>query len=141
MNSYSNVVLASLTLMLLPLSAAAQGFELGQREYMNSCAQCHGAGGAGDGVIAGYLTDTIPDLTTLQRDNDGVFPFAALYAIIDGSDAAGIHGTSEMPAWGMRYNAQAPRMLGEFYGPDDQEAFVRGRILALIEFISTLQKD
>jgi mono/diheme cytochrome c family protein len=133
--------IASLALMIPPVGAAAQSFEIGQREYMNSCAQCHGVAGQGDGVIAGYLSDAVPDLTTLQQNNDGVFPFAALYAIIDGSDTAGIHGSSEMPAWGTRYNAEVPRLLGEFYGPADQEAFVRGRILALIEFISTLQQD
>jgi mono/diheme cytochrome c family protein len=135
------VALGSLMFMALPLTAAAQGFEIGQREYMNSCAQCHGVGGQGDGVIAGYLSDSIPDLTTLQQENNGVFPVAALYGIIDGSDTSGVHGSSDMPAWGMRYSTQAPRMLGEFYGPADQETYVRGRILALIEYISTLQQE
>jgi mono/diheme cytochrome c family protein len=127
--------------LAFPLAAsAAQDVSVGEREYMNSCAQCHGADGAGEGVMAGFLTTTVPDLSQLQASNDGVFPVSAVYAIIDGSSTSGVHGTSEMPAWGDRYMAQTPRMLGEFYGPEDQEAFVRGRILALIEYISTLQQ-
>jgi mono/diheme cytochrome c family protein len=124
----------------IPLAATAQGVSIGEREYMSSCAQCHGADGRGDGVMAGFLTSTVPDLSGLQAANNGVFPVTAVYGIIDGSAASGVHGTAEMPAWGDRYMAQSPRMLGEYYGPEDQEAFVRGRILALIEYISTLQQ-
>lgn len=132
---------ATMALLCLAASAAAESSELGQREYMNSCAQCHGPDGRGQGALAGFLTGSLPDLTTLQKDNNGVFPFASLYAIIDGSQTKGAHGTGEMPAWGMRYNAQAPEMLGDYYTPADQQAFVRGRILALIEYISTLQQQ
>ena len=107
---------------------------------MNSCAQCHGADGGGQGPLAGQLTGTLPDLSALQTKNGGVFPFVALYGLIEGPEGAGAHGSREMPAWGTRYNAEAPQMLGEYYGPGDQAAFVRGRILALVEYISTLQK-
>lgn len=126
--------------LALPFAASAQDVSIGEREYMSSCAQCHGAAGGGDGVMAGFLTATVPDLRQLQAANDGVFPVSAVFATIDGSATSGVHGTSEMPAWGDRYMAQSPRMLGEFYGAEDQEAFVRGRILALIEYISTLQQ-
>lgn len=128
-------------LMLTPTLASAQGAVYGQIEFMNSCAHCHGAGGKGDGVIAGYLNISIPDLTEIQRNNGGVFPFASLYGIIDGTDTSGAHGTSDMPAWGQRYTTDAPRLLGEFYSPSDQELFIRGRILALIEYISTIQEE
>lgn len=131
---------AVVVLLLAPTFAPAQDFSLGAREYINSCAQCHGQAGEGDGVIAGFLDTPASDLTTLQEDNGGVFPVARLYSVIDGSATSGVHGTSEMPAWGLRYSAQAPAQLGEFYSQGDQQAFVRGRILALVEYISTLQK-
>jgi mono/diheme cytochrome c family protein len=131
---------AAFVLSAAPLQLAAQGASLGELEYMNSCVQCHGASGTGDGVIAGYLTTSLPDLTRLQAENDGVFPFARLYEVIEGTADVGAHGTSEMPAWGQRYNAGAERALGLYYGPGDQEQYVRGRILALIEYISTLQE-
>lgn len=127
-------------LLLAPATVRAQDFTIGAREYGNSCAQCHGQAGEGDGVIAGFLETVPSDLTTLQEDNGGVFPVARLYSVIDGSATSGVHGTSEMPAWGMRYSAQAPRQLGDYYSEADQQAFVRGRILALVEYISTLQK-
>ena len=136
-------IAAALTgaLLALPFVAAAQDATIGEREYMNSCAQCHGPDGTGGGVMAGYLTGSLPDLTQLQAGNDGVFPVARLYEVIAGTDTASIHGTSEMPAWGRRYDAQAPQMLGDMFTPADQEAFVRGRILALVEYISTLQAE
>ncbi len=122
-------------------SATAEGFSLGQHEYMNSCAHCHGADGRGQGPLAGYLNTAMPDLTTLQRDNGGVFPFARLYEVVDGRVDVGAHGTREMPAWGRRYDRDAPGLMGEMWSPGDREAFVRGRILALVEYISTLQAD
>jgi CxxC motif-containing protein (DUF1111 family) len=127
--------------VLSPQVATAEEFNLGQHEYMNSCAQCHGADGRGQGPLAGFLTETLPDLTTLQRDNDGVFPLARLYEVVDGRVDIGAHGSREMPAWGLRYDRQAPAYLGEMWMPGDREAFVRGRILALVEYISTLQEE
>ncbi len=125
-------------LCLLPMGAHAQVVEIGQQEYMNSCSHCHGVSGKGEGILAGYLTQAIPDLTTLQKNNDNVFPFARLYEIIDGTNAAPVHGTREMPVWGDRYMREE---LGEFATRPDQELFARGRILALIEYISTLQEE
>jgi mono/diheme cytochrome c family protein len=135
----------AILLLAFPMSATAQNFSIGQHEYTNSCAHCHGASGKGEGIIAGYLTQTVPDLTILQKENDGVFPFARLYQVIDGTDSADVHGTREMPVWGDRYmrtpsGADVP-LLGEYRTHRDQELFARGRILALIEYISTLQEQ
>jgi hypothetical protein len=52
----------------------------------------------------------------------------------------GAHGSSEMPAWGFRYSMNAPSMLGPYYSKADEQAFVEGRILALVEYIASLQK-
>lgn len=127
-------------LAFLPIQALGQGAAIGEAEYMNSCAQCHGAGGTGDGPMVNYLSGTMPDLTTLQSRNGGVFPVARIYGVIDGSEAVGAHGSSEMPAWGWRYTARAPQVLGYEFTAGDQEAYVRGRILALVEFLATFQQ-
>jgi len=95
-----------------PFVAFAQDYTLGQAEYKNSCAQCHGLSGMGDGVIAGMLNARVPDLTQLQKNYAGVFPVSALYNLIDRTDASGIHGTRDMPAWSMRYSLDALKMLG-----------------------------
>jgi mono/diheme cytochrome c family protein len=124
----------------LPLASQASDLTMGQAEFMNSCAQCHGPAGKGDGVIAGYLNTAIPDLTQIQKANGGVFPVSQIYETIEGRSAAGAHGSTDMPAWGLRYSRSAPEMLGLYYGPQDQEAFIRSRILGLVEFISSIQE-
>lgn len=124
----------------LPVSSEASELTVGQAEFMNSCAQCHGAAGKGDGVIAGYLNTTIPDLTQIQKANGGVFPVSQVYETIEGRSAVGAHGSTDMPAWGLRYSRSAPKMLGLDYGPLDEEAFIRSRILGLVEFISSIQE-
>jgi hypothetical protein len=115
--------------------------QIGRIEYMTACAQCHGIDGQGDGVLADYLTIDVPDLTAIQRDNDGVFPAGVLFEIIEGGGGTGAHGTREMPAWGDRYAAQAYAALGWPHEPEEREAFVRGRILALIEYVAGLQQQ
>jgi mono/diheme cytochrome c family protein len=127
-------------LVAVPALASAQGADLGRIEYMSNCAQCHGIEAKGDGIIAEYLTVAPPDLTTIQRDNDGVFPFRWLYEVIEGGRVSGPHGTREMPAWGDRYAADAPQALGLPYSPLERDAYIHGRILALIDYIATLQE-
>jgi hypothetical protein len=68
----------------------------------------------------------------------GVFPFDRLYDVIDGRVAVGPHGPREMPIFGRDYSQEA----GEYYGiatPKGIESYVKGRIIALIGYIYTLQ--
>jgi len=117
----------------------AQGIDIGKREYTENCATCHGASGKGDGPLAGIINQHISDLTVLSKENNGAFPFARVYEVIDGTREAKGHGTRDMPIWGSVYNERAPQWLGFDYTRDDAQAFVRGRILALIGYIQTLQ--
>lgn len=111
--------------------------DIGKREYVDNCATCHGVSGKGDGPLAGLITKKTPDLTTLARNNKGVFPIARVYEVIDGSKDVAAHGPRDMPVWGKEY-----RMRGAEYYRDvdfDAEAYVRTRILALIDYIYRLQ--
>jgi mono/diheme cytochrome c family protein len=121
-------------------SASAQDVAFGRAEYMANCAQCHGIDGKGDGVIAGYLTTAPSDLTALARRNGGALPEEQLYATIQGGRRTGPHGTREMPAWGDRYSVEAAQAMGFTYTPEEQAAFIHGRITALIDYIATLQE-
>lgn len=114
--------------------------EIGRIEFMAGCAQCHGISGRGDGVIAGYISVSVPNLTTIQRQNQGVFPARVIYEIVEGGSSTGAHGTREMPAWGDRYSAEAYAVLGWPHEPEEREAFIRARILALIEYIASIQQ-
>lgn len=123
-------------------AAGAEEMTLGAFEYQNSCAACHGATGKGDGPLAGFMqVSAPPDLTMLQKNNGGVFPVSAIYATIEGSDAAGVHGSRDMPVWGARYRGrmEGDEQLDYAYTPGDTEAYVQARILALIEHLSSLQ--
>ena len=118
-------------------SSYAQKVDFGKSEYDSACAACHGKLGKGDGPYGGVVYTPIPDLTTLAKKNNGVFPFQWIYEIIDGRQTVKGHGPKDMPIWGGRYLAIA----GEHYFdvPYDPEAVVRTRILALAEYINRLQ--
>jgi mono/diheme cytochrome c family protein len=123
--------------LALPVVAVAQGkVDLGKREFDANCASCHGVTGKGNGPVAELLKKSASDLTTLQKRNGGVFPMAQTYEIIEGGGVAE-HGTRDMPIWGREYSVKA----AEYYVdvPYNQEAYVRGRILTLVEYVSRLQ--
>ncbi len=117
--------------------AATEKGDPGKSEYDANCALCHGVTGKGDGAYKAALTVPPADLTVLQKKNGGTFPFDRVYGMIDGRTSIAAHGTREMPIWGKRYLLAA----GEYYVdvPYDPEAYVRGRILAVTEYVYRLQ--
>ena len=133
--------IAGAVLTLLAGATQAQQTELGRIEYMSNCAQCHGIDATGNGVIAQYLTTAPPDLTVLQRENAGVFPFREVYDMIEGGGEIGPHGTRDMPIWGDRYAVEAQQILGFRLDPAESAAYVESRILALIAYLSDLQQE
>jgi mono/diheme cytochrome c family protein len=114
---------------------AQQKDDPGKREYESSCAVCHGVDGKGRGPYSGHLKSTPPDLTTLAKRNNGVFPMAHVYEVVDGRREIPVHGERAMPIWGNRYNARAAE---EYFV--DGELFVRNRILSLIDYLYRLQE-
>jgi mono/diheme cytochrome c family protein len=114
---------------------AQRSADIGKREFDNNCAVCHGTSGKGGGPYVDLLKRTPPDLTLMAKNNGGVFPIKRAFEVIEGAGPG--HGTSEMPIWGQRYKIAA----AEYYidVPYNEEAFVRTRILALVEYLSRLQ--
>uniref|UniRef100_UPI0035BF3AF1 c-type cytochrome n=1 Tax=Inhella gelatinilytica TaxID=2795030 RepID=UPI0035BF3AF1 len=110
--------------------------DIGKREFEAKCASCHGVTGKGNGPVAGLLTKSATDLTLLAKRNGGVLPIARMYEVIEGG-AIAAHGTRDMPVWGRELRLQA----GEYYGevPYDPEAYVRARILTLIDYVNRIQ--
>jgi mono/diheme cytochrome c family protein len=120
----------------------AEGTQVGRQEYLNSCASCHGETGKGDGPVARSLKLTPSDLSRLSESNKGVFPFSRVYDVIDGRLEIETHGKRDMPVWGEVYkptwgSGQSP--VGPFFSKEMAESMVRARILALVEYLSTLQ--
>lgn len=131
--------LVGAAMLAVPISANAQVVNIGEEIFQTRCAVCHNTDGKGSGPFAGELTQKVPDLTVLQKNNGGVFPFQRVYEMIDGQQAVAAHGTREMPIWGNYFNDQAPEMTAPFGTEADYALFVRNRILGLIGYLSTIQ--
>ncbi|HEY5505210.1 MAG TPA: hypothetical protein VIK28_08630 [Sedimentisphaerales bacterium] len=117
--------------------APDQSVDIGKYEYDGHCAICHGLSGTAqeEGAFFSLLSKKIPNLTTLSKNNNDVFPFARVYQTIDGREQVQAHGAREMPIWGRDYMAMSAN-ISPYY---DHEAFARGKILALTEYIYRLQ--
>ena len=115
----------------------AQDVSIGQEEFRNHCAACHGMNGLGDGPIGPLLKKPAPNLAMISERNGGKFPFQRVYEIIDGSSVLAAHGSRDMPLWGSRYSKDAKPIT-----PDQVELsqqFAQQRILSLVYYIGTLQ--
>lgn len=118
----------------------ARAASIGEHEYRTNCAQCHGESGKGDGPYGVNLKKAPSDLTVLQKNNRGVFPVGYVYSVIEGSADVGLHGPRDMPLWGTRFRVRA--MGGneeEAMSREESKEYARIRILALIEYLSTIQ--
>ncbi|WP_212524811.1 c-type cytochrome [Actibacterium sp. MT2.3-13A] len=143
MKPFFSAVLAASLCTVVPASGAhAAGMTVGEFEYTNSCASCHGAKGDGDGPLASFFAaGGVPQLSLLKKNNGGVFPVSRVYEMVEGTADVRAHGGRAMPVWGDRYRARADPSLDPDFGPADVESYVTFRILALIEYLSTLQAE
>ena len=101
----------------------------GSEMYLAYCASCHGTKGLGDGPVAMHLKTPVPDLTTLAKQNQGVFPKAHIAKVIQGEVSLKTHGLQNMPVWG-------PVFLSL---NNSQEPVVRIRVSNLADHIESLQ--
>jgi|SRR5674476_19490 len=133
-----HLALVAATTCVSEVTFAADKIDIGNLEYDISCADCHGFNGKGTGPYAELLKSRVPDLTVLSKNNGGVFPVARVYDTIDGRALINSHGR-DMPIWGNRYSTDNASLYGDDY-LSHSEAVVRGRILALIDYINRLQQ-
>lgn len=125
--------------------ASAEDIDHGRLEYQSNCAACHGATGKGDGPVSREMKVQPANLTVLAKKNAGVFPFNAVYRVIDGRDVVASHGTREMPIWGYRFvpSKHYEMKLADDYiyaPPLSPEAAVHMRILAVIDYLNRIQE-
>jgi mono/diheme cytochrome c family protein len=115
--------------------------DLGALEHRSSCAVCHGLSGKGDGPGSRALKERPTDLTTLAKENRGVFPAQHIYEVIDGRKEVPSHGTRDMPIWGTHYLDEATFQYRytEGMGSHGYEALVRARIVALLDYLNRIQ--
>jgi mono/diheme cytochrome c family protein len=142
MNKNTKSWLSAIVVLLVSQVAAwAQNIDVGEMEYLSSCAPCHGRNANGKGPLADQLKAAPIDLTQLAKRNGGVFPMNAVYEKIDGRQEVKAHGTREMPIWGYRYQ---PFPIGTDQTTNrnlpDPEPMIRGRILSLIDYLNRIQE-
>jgi len=116
---------------------AQQSEVIGQAEYLNSCAVCHGLDATGNGQLTEFMNIAVSDLTKIAQKNDGEFPFLQVIHIIDGRSGVRGHGT-DMPIWGDRFAADA---ASEAEGDYSAALAVRGRILSLAYYLESIQAE
>ena len=100
--------------------ALSQDDDAGQDNFLNNCAQCHGADAKGNGPRSAELRTKPADLTLLAKKNNGIFDPGAVYQIIDGRKSGSrAHLSADMPIWGCRHSSvpQLRRKLPKHYRP------------------------
>ena len=117
------------------LGAAASADVIGQQDYTNFCASCHGATGGGDGPLAELMTIAPPPLTGLSAANEGVFPMDDIIRTIDGRNEIRAHG-ADMPVWGGTFKS----VLAGEVSNEAADLAVRGRILSLAYYLESIQQ-
>jgi mono/diheme cytochrome c family protein len=119
--------------------AQKEKVDIGKQEFEVHCAICHGVDAKGNGRYVSNLKVAPTDLTSIARNNAGVFPADHIIGVIDGRAEIAGHGSHDMPIWGDRYAVTAAE---HFAGsPYDQEAFVRGRVLILVDYLRRIQQN
>ena len=120
-------------------------YDFGRREFLLSCAVCHGVTGKGDGIYKELLKKSPSDLTSLARENKGVFPFQRIYEVIDGRQDVKAHGPRDMPIWGAIFRKEGEKVdsatsPADSNGRSAPEMHVRARIVELVEYVRRLQE-
>lgn len=139
MKSRLMVVLMSVG-VAISSQAMSGGASVGAKEYQFKCAVCHGKAGKGDGPYVDLLKVSPTDLTVLQKNNAGQFPFEHVFQVIDGRANIKAHGGRDMPIWGNEYTDEAIEYYADLYDSRNAELFVHGRVLALITYLQSLQE-
>jgi mono/diheme cytochrome c family protein len=102
----------------------------GMALYDKYCTSCHGSDGRGKGPQAAGLPKAPTDLTQLKKQHQGKYPAMDVLDRIDGSLPVATHG--DPPPW------TTSDLLTGPVGPD-QNSFLRGRLILIVEYLSTIQ--
>ena len=140
--SLATLILATTSLSTMAFAQTAKTdlgkTDLGKKEYDLQCSICHGADAKGNGFLGASLKVVPPDLTVLAKNNGGVFPAERISSVIDGRTQIASHGPRDMPIWGTRYAVNAAEHFVDV--PYDQEAYIRARVLLLVDYLNRIQQ-
>jgi hypothetical protein len=134
--SFTNTVIAEVEIKEIPLRWEMVATLEGDKVFNNLCAACHGAQGTGNGPAVSALELTVPDLTVLAINNDGVFPRKYVENVIFGRFRHESHGKSRMPYWGEHFMYLETGVSGI-----PRRAYAWERTHTLATYIESLQVD
>ena len=120
-------------LLWFQIGAWAGESDPGRDLYLQYCSSCHGKDGKGSGSVSPFLKVKVPDLTTLKKNNKGVFPMSRVMSSIDGSRLVRGHGDPSMPVWGELFREELKK---ERY----QELTSLHKTRAIAEHLAALQR-
>ena len=80
--------------------------------FNNLCAVCHGVGGKGDGPAVSALEHSVPDLTVIAANNEGVYPHKQVKNVIYGRHRDVALRSSGMPYWGEHFMYLRSGLIG-----------------------------
>ncbi|OFW31395.1 MAG: hypothetical protein A3H97_22300 [Acidobacteria bacterium RIFCSPLOWO2_02_FULL_65_29] len=100
----------------------------GPSVYKAYCASCHGVDGKGQGPAAGALKQKPINLTTIAKNNRGMFPRATIEDVLINGGKWKAHGSKDMPTWGPI-----------FLGVDGNENLAYGHIHNLVTYLEYIQ--
>ena len=118
--------------------------KMGEMEYLNNCAACHGKDAKGGGPVAAVLSLKPSDLTLISKSFSGKFPNEHIYKVIDGREMINPHGDTDMPVWGHRYIVMAQKdadTVGYHPRDVDLQAVALGRITSLVGYLESIQAE
>jgi mono/diheme cytochrome c family protein len=131
-NACKSILLAGLGCLLVASAAMAQSSA--SKDYLQACAECHGADGKGaqpeKRTDRGYVST---DLTQISERNGGEFPRQKVYDAIDGRHRIAAHFHGDMPRWGARFR------VDENDHPRSEQQ-VKDRIAALVDYVESMQQ-
>ena len=129
--------------IVLPLALSAcverEQVPTGPEDFADFCAACHGAGGKGDGGVAGTLDRKPADLTRIAARNGGSFPGTKVMAKIWGYTGVAPgrqDSASPMPGFG-------PLLQGDlvpYDGGDGISTPTPIRLVQIAEYLKSLQE-
>lgn len=129
----SRVAFADPTQDYIEQEAVRALVDMGKVYYQMNCGACHGLTARGGGPAAKALKTPPPDLTKIAARRNGQYDIGELSQFVDGRFTPQSHGSREMPIWGADFSrSTGGGMVGD--------EITRGRILALLEYLRTLQR-
>ena len=116
--------------------------KLGEMEYLNNCAACHGRDAKGGGPVASALSTKPYDLTMISKKYNGTFPEGLVYKVVVGHEIINSHGGPDMAVWGDRYTSTPAETVDSIAYPlyeQDTQAMILGRITSLVGYLESIQ--